>query len=89
MIKELCAIKSARKVPLLILHMDVSSITIGILNRECAVRPPGSNREATPNEATARTIRFSDRRREIIAFQRNVLPVPPHPYTKKHWPDFP
>ena len=82
MIKELCAIKSARKVPLLILHTDVSSITIGILNRECALRPLGSNREATPDEATSRMISFSDHMREIIAFQRNVLPMPPHPYTK-------
>jgi hypothetical protein len=50
---------------------------IGILNRECAVRPPGSNSAATPEEATARTISFSDHRRKIIAFQRNVFPVPP------------
>jgi hypothetical protein len=83
MIKERCTIKSARKVPLLMWHMDDSSMTIGILNRKWAVRPPGSNREAIPDEATARTMSFSDRRREIIAFQRNVFPVPPHPYTKK------
>jgi len=52
-------------------------MTIGILNRECAVRPPGSKSAATPEEATARTISFSDRNREMIAFQRNVFPVPP------------
>ncbi|PKY53315.1 hypothetical protein RhiirA4_327445, partial [Rhizophagus irregularis] len=28
----------------------------GILNRECAVRPPGKRREAIPDEATARAI---------------------------------
>ncbi|KAG2565199.1 hypothetical protein PVAP13_7NG050134 [Panicum virgatum] len=88
-IRELCTIKSARKVPLLISHIDDSSITMGILNRECAVRPPGSKSAATPDEATARTMCFSDRKREMIAFQRNVFPVPPYPYTKKYRLVFP
>jgi hypothetical protein len=57
--------------------MDDSSIVTGILNHECAVRSPGSKSDVTPEEATARTINFSQRKREIIAFQRNVFPVPP------------
>jgi hypothetical protein len=87
-IKELCTIKSARKDPLLISHMDSSSITIGILKRECAVRPLGSKSEATPEDATARTICFSERKREMSTFQRKVFPVPPYPYTKKQCPEF-
>jgi hypothetical protein len=57
--------------------MDDSSTVIGILNHECAVRPPGSKSDATSEEATARTINFSERKHEIIAFQGNVFPVPP------------
>jgi hypothetical protein len=57
--------------------MDDSSIVTEILNHECAVRSPGSKSDVTPEEATARTINFSQRKREIIAFQRNVFPVPP------------
>jgi hypothetical protein len=56
--------------------MDDSSTVIGILNLECAVCLPESKSDATPEEATARTINFSERKREIIAFQRNVFPVP-------------
>lgn len=66
-------------VPLRMLHMLVSLISIGILNLECAVRPRGSNKEATPDDATAKTIFFLDRILDIIVFHRNVLPVPPWP----------
>jgi len=55
----------------------------GILNLECAVRPLGSSKDATPDDATASTIFFSDRNLAIIAFHKKVLPVPPWPHTKK------
>lgn len=53
----------------------------GILNREWAVLPPGNKREATPDEATARTILPFERKSERIAFQ--TIPVPPCPDRKK------
>lgn len=59
-------------------------MSIGILNLEGAVRPQGRSSEATPEEATARTIFFSDRIFVINAFHINVLLVPPWPYTKKN-----
>jgi hypothetical protein len=43
-------------VPLLILQVEVSSKSHGILNRECVVRPSGKRSEATPEEATIKTI---------------------------------
>jgi hypothetical protein len=48
----------------------------GILNLECAVRPLGSSKDATPDEAIARTIFFLDLNLIMIAFHKNVLPVP-------------
>jgi hypothetical protein len=68
---------SANMVPRFILHVPASFKSKGILNLECAVRPLGSNREATPDEATARTIFFSDLRCVMIAFHKKVFPVPP------------
>ena len=62
---------------------EVSSRSQGILNREWAVRPAGSNSDATPEDATVRTIFFCDLRWVTIQFQRNVSPVPPYPETKK------
>ncbi|KAI5020800.1 hypothetical protein ZWY2020_045688 [Hordeum vulgare] len=44
---------------------------------KCHVRPPGNRSEATPEEATARTIRLSDLSELIMVFHKNVLPVPP------------
>ena len=49
---------SARIVPRLMSQIDVSSISSGILNLECVVLPFGSNNDATPDDATARTIFF-------------------------------
>jgi hypothetical protein len=56
----------------------------GILNLECAVRPLGKSRDATPEEATASTIFFSERNYAIIVFHRKVLHVPPWSQTKKN-----
>ncbi|KAG2581995.1 hypothetical protein PVAP13_6KG083935 [Panicum virgatum] len=68
---------SASIVPLLMPHTAVSVMSNGILNLECAVRPLGNSKEATPDDATASTIFFSDRSFAITAFHRNVFPVPP------------
>jgi hypothetical protein len=43
-------------VPLLIPQTELSSRSHGILNLECAVCPPGKRSDATPEEATVRTI---------------------------------
>ena len=61
-----------------------SSRSHGILNRECAVRPPGRSKDATPEEATASTIFLVARRCVMIAFHKKVFPVPPYPDLKKN-----
>ncbi|KAH8954739.1 hypothetical protein BDL97_08G096800, partial [Sphagnum fallax] len=48
-------------------------------NLEWAVLPPGSNKDAIPDEATASTILPCPRRRDRSVLQTNVLPVPPLP----------
>ena len=55
---DAACISSASIVPLLTAHTAVSVMSNGILNRECAVRPLGNNKEATPDDATARTFFF-------------------------------
>ena len=82
--REDTCISSASMVPLLTLHVLASFTSNGILNLECAVRPLGKSRDATPEEATASTIFFSERNLAIIVFHRKVLPVPPWPQTKKN-----
>jgi len=66
--------------------MLLSPILIGILNLECAVRPPSNIDVATPDVAVAMAINPSDRtlvtRR---ALYRNVLLVPPGLPTKNTW----
>jgi hypothetical protein len=47
---------SASMVPHLIVHIVVSFMSKGILKRECAVRPLGINKEATPEESMTSTI---------------------------------
>lgn len=58
-------------------HRLFSLISTGILNREWAVLPFGKSKEATPEEAIARTILSADLIFEIMTFHKNVLPVPP------------
>jgi hypothetical protein len=82
-IKDANLINSTNIVPLLILQVVESSRSSqGILNLECDVWPPARSREATPEEATDRTLFLCDRRCVIIAFHKNVLPVPPYPERK-------
>ncbi|KAG2600410.1 hypothetical protein PVAP13_5KG517714 [Panicum virgatum] len=54
-----------------------SSKSHGILNLECAVRPPGSSRDATPDDATVNTIFSLPRKYVTIVFHKYVFPVPP------------
>ena len=49
----------------------------GILNRECAVFPPGINVAAIPEDATAIATSPSPLTLERIKLVRNVFPVPP------------
>jgi hypothetical protein len=74
----------ANIVPRLTLHTPVLFKSKGILNLECVVRPLGSSKEATPDDAPAKTIFFSDQRCMMIAFHKKVFPVPPWPQTKKN-----
>lgn len=55
----------------------------GILNREWAVQPPGSNNDAIPDEATAKIIFPSDLSLLIIACHKKVFHVRPWLWTKK------
>ena len=75
--RSICVSNSAIFVPCFISHIDNSSMSIGIRNREWAVRPFGSNKEATPDDATVRTIFLFALRYETIVFHTKVLPVPP------------
>ncbi|KAG2609219.1 hypothetical protein PVAP13_4KG010216 [Panicum virgatum] len=68
---------SAKCEPCFISHVVSSVMFNGMWNLECAVLPPWSRRAAMPHDATASTIFPSDRSFVVIAFQRNVLPVPP------------
>ncbi|PUZ75901.1 hypothetical protein GQ55_1G247100 [Panicum hallii var. hallii] len=63
-------ISSASILPRLMSHTELSSISNGILNRECAVRPFGNNKDATPEDATVNTIFLRALRYETIAFHK-------------------
>ncbi|KAK9170068.1 hypothetical protein Syun_002208 [Stephania yunnanensis] len=47
--REACRIRSAKSDCLLMKHVEVESNRIGILNLECAVRPPGNDMAAIPD----------------------------------------
>lgn len=49
-----CRNSAARLDCLLMLHVDVAVIGMGILNLECAVRPPGIIIAAIPDVAVAK-----------------------------------
>ncbi|CAM6062534.1 unnamed protein product [Sphagnum tenellum] len=86
MIRSALRTNSATFICCVMLQVDSSCRSIGILNLEWAVLPPGSNRDAIPNEATASTILPCSRRRDRSVVQTNVLSVPPLPYTKNSLP---
>ncbi|CAK9276115.1 unnamed protein product [Sphagnum jensenii] len=86
MIKSTLRTNSATFICCVMLQVDSSCRSIGILNLEWAVLPPGSNKDAIPDEATASTILPCLHRRDKSVVQTNVLPVPPLPYTKNSLP---
>jgi len=86
MIRSALRTNSATFIYCVILQVDSLCRLIRILNLEWAVLPPGSNKDAIPDEATASTILPCPRRRDRSVVQTNVLPVPPLPYTKNSLP---
>ncbi|KAH9554127.1 hypothetical protein CY35_08G048000 [Sphagnum magellanicum] len=86
MIRSALRTNSATFICCVMLQVDSSCRSIGILNLEWAVLPPRNNNDAIPNEATANTILPCLRRRDKSVVQTNVLPVPPLPYTKNNLP---
>ncbi len=86
MIRSALHTNSATFICCVMLQVDSSCRSIGILNLEWAVQPPGSNRDAIPDEATTSTILPCPRRRDRSVVQTNVLPVPPLPYMKNSLP---
>ncbi|KAH9545186.1 hypothetical protein CY35_12G035700 [Sphagnum magellanicum] len=86
MIRSTLRTNSATFICCVMLQVDSLCRSIGILNLEWVVLPPGSNKDAIPNETTASTIFPCPRRRDISVVQTNVLPVPPLPYIKNSLP---
>ncbi len=86
MIRSTLRTNSATFICCVMLQVDSSCGSSEILNLEWAILPPGSNRNAIPDEATASTILLCPRRWDRNVVQRNVLPVPPLPYTKNNLP---
>ncbi len=68
------------------LQVDSSCRSIGILILEWAVLLPKNNKNAIPDEATTSTILPCPRRWDRSVVQTNVLSVPPLPYTKNNLP---
>ena len=64
------------------LHIEFSRMSRGILKQECGVRPPGSKSAAIPDDATASAIFPLPLIKFSKVVHKNVLPVPPYPYTK-------
>ena len=74
-------IRSARMLFFGMQQTDTSdNVSIGILNMECAVCPPGSSRVAMPEDAVQRMIAPSLQSLLQMTLYRNVFPVPPCPW---------
>ncbi|KAH9570811.1 hypothetical protein CY35_02G060600 [Sphagnum magellanicum] len=86
MIRLALRTNSATFICCVMLQVDSSCRSIGILNLEWAVLPPISNKDAILDEATTSTILPCPRRRDKSVVQTNVLAVPPLPYTKNSLP---
>lgn len=67
----------------MMLQENCSSILIGILKRELAVRPPGSIDAATPEVVVAKAMKPLDLTVANKAQYKNVLPLPLGPSMKK------
>ncbi len=86
MIRSSLRTNSATFICCVMLQVDSSCRSIGILNLEWAVLPPRNSKDAIPDEAIASTILPCPRRRDISVVQTNVLLIPPLPYTKNNLP---
>ncbi len=86
MIRSTLRTNSATFICYVMLQVDSSCRSIGILNLEWAVLLPRSSKDAIPNEATTSTILPCPRRWDKNVVKTNVLPVPPLPYTKNSLP---
>ncbi|CAK9871048.1 unnamed protein product [Sphagnum jensenii] len=86
MIRSALRTHSATFICCVMLQVDSSCRSIGILNLEWAVLSPKSNKDAIPDEATISTILPCPRTQDISVVQTNVLPIPPLPYTKNSLP---
>ncbi|KAH9556996.1 hypothetical protein CY35_07G062800 [Sphagnum magellanicum] len=86
MIRSTLRTNSATFICCVMLQVDSSCKSIGILNLEWVVLPPGNNKDAIPDEVIASTILPCPRRRDRSVVQTNVLQVPPLPYTKNNLP---
>ncbi|KAH9546490.1 hypothetical protein CY35_12G097500 [Sphagnum magellanicum] len=86
MIRSALRTNSATFICCVMLQVDSSCRSIGILNLEWAILPPRNNKDVIPDEATASTILPCPRRQDISVVQTNVLPIPPLPYTKNSLP---
>ncbi|KAK9169666.1 hypothetical protein Syun_001806 [Stephania yunnanensis] len=82
--REACRIRSAKSDCLLMKHVEVESNRIGILNLECAVRPPGNDMAAIPDVAVANAINPLLRMYAKIDLYKKVFPVPPVSVYKKN-----
>ncbi|KAH9569795.1 hypothetical protein CY35_02G009500 [Sphagnum magellanicum] len=86
MIRSALCTNSATFICCVMLQVDSSCRSIGILNLEWVVLPPRNNKDAIPDEATSSTIFPCPRRQDKSVVQTNVSPVPPLPYTKNSLP---
>ncbi|CAM6025369.1 unnamed protein product [Sphagnum balticum] len=86
MIRSALHTNSATFICCVMLQVDSSCKSIGILNLEWAVLPPRSNKDAIPDDVTASTILPCPCKQDRSVVQTNVLPVPPLPYTKNSLP---
>ncbi len=86
MIKSALRTNSATFICCVMLQVDSSCKSIGILNLEWAVLPPKSNKNAIHDEAIASTIFPCPCKRDRSVIQTNVLLIPPLPYTKNSLP---
>ncbi|KAH9564178.1 hypothetical protein CY35_04G011500 [Sphagnum magellanicum] len=86
MIRSALRTNSATFICCVMLQVDSSCRSIGILNFVWPVLSPRSNKDAIPDEATASTILPCLHRWDKSVVQTNVLPVSPLPYTKNSLP---
>ncbi len=86
MIRSTLRTNSATFICCVMLQVDSSCRSIGILNLEWVVLPLRSSKDAIPDEAIASTILLCLHKRNRSVVQTNVLPIPSLPYTKNSLP---